>query len=56
MMKKIYMQPNMRAIEIDMQNLIADSFQTFDEKVDIDGEGNISTLSRDNSNLWDDEW
>lgn len=51
------MQPNMRAINIDTQNLIADSFKTTDEEdANVDSNGNIESLSRGNNNLWDQEW
>lgn len=56
MMKKIYMQPNMRTIEIDTQNLIAESPEVIkNEEVYVDGD-DIVSLSRDNNNLWDQEW
>lgn len=58
-MKKTYMQPNMREIILDATSIIATS-----------GEGGVGdggktgrsynsddvSYSRDNSNLWDEEW
>lgn len=54
-MKKIYNTPALRAIEIDMQNIIANSLETNAEPVNVEGE-DIKSLSRDNNSLWDAEW
>lgn len=55
-MKKIYIQPRQRIVYLDTQNLIAVSEkEVIDEEVDIDEDGNINSLSRED-NLWDNKW
>lgn len=55
-MKKRYIQPRQRIVYLDTQNLIAASEKKVNEdEVDIDEDGNINSLSRED-NLWDNEW
>lgn len=56
-MKKIYLEPRQRAIDIDMQNLIAESesIEAYSEEEVIVEDGSIQSLAREN-NLWDNEW
>lgn len=56
-MKKIYSTPNIRAIDLDLDLLIATSFPVDDNTED--PENSLSremTTGSSSTNLWDNEW
>lgn len=59
-MKKIYLTPNMRVIDLDINDTLMLTMSTdTNEEANKDGEGNIESLSRETTsgtNLWDSEW
>lgn len=57
-MKKIYNAPSMKVATLNVTELVCDSpyAQNIDLGDDVDGSLAGSMGSRENTNIWDDEW